>query len=282
MRAPTITDALLGEHGVIYALLGHLTSRPFRSAEEVVRHRLAGLYRARRGMTYNTPFRRDWMRQMEDAGWWNRESADETQFVDLALARGGWVDPRVPQAVPTPEAPYAVDGRARGLAPRPGALFAVADADDSWAPRAESADPGAVPEPAMALVPAPVAALRGRGSPNRPSLLEIAGPHVIIGYRPWAELHPDDAARLGVGDGDQVRVASEHGEVVVTSRVNPGVRPGTVVLAHAPGAGGAGRWARSWTAGAEQLVAGTFGPLAGGRVARGLPVRVWSDGKGEG
>ncbi|HEY4621279.1 MAG TPA: hemerythrin domain-containing protein [Gaiellaceae bacterium] len=34
MRAPTITDALLGEHGVIYALLGHLTSRPFRSAEE--------------------------------------------------------------------------------------------------------------------------------------------------------------------------------------------------------------------------------------------------------
>lgn len=34
MRAPTITDALLGEHGVIYALLEHLTSRPFASAEE--------------------------------------------------------------------------------------------------------------------------------------------------------------------------------------------------------------------------------------------------------
>lgn len=34
MRAPQITDALLGEHGVIYRLLGHLTSRPFASAEE--------------------------------------------------------------------------------------------------------------------------------------------------------------------------------------------------------------------------------------------------------
>ena len=33
-QAPTITDALLGEHGVIYRLLGHLTSRPFGSAEE--------------------------------------------------------------------------------------------------------------------------------------------------------------------------------------------------------------------------------------------------------
>jgi hemerythrin-like domain-containing protein len=34
VRAPTITDALLGEHGVIYQLLEHLTSRPFGSAEE--------------------------------------------------------------------------------------------------------------------------------------------------------------------------------------------------------------------------------------------------------
>lgn len=34
MRAPTITDALLGEHGVIYPQLDHLTSRPFDSAEE--------------------------------------------------------------------------------------------------------------------------------------------------------------------------------------------------------------------------------------------------------
>ncbi len=34
MRAPTITDALLGEHGVIYRLLEHLTSRSFASAEE--------------------------------------------------------------------------------------------------------------------------------------------------------------------------------------------------------------------------------------------------------
>ena len=34
MEAPTVTDALAGEHGVIYALLGHLASGPFDSAEE--------------------------------------------------------------------------------------------------------------------------------------------------------------------------------------------------------------------------------------------------------
>ena len=34
MTAPTITDALLGEHGVIYRLLDHLTNVPFASAED--------------------------------------------------------------------------------------------------------------------------------------------------------------------------------------------------------------------------------------------------------
>jgi regulator of cell morphogenesis and NO signaling len=34
MSEPTITNALLGEHGVIYQLLDHLTSRPFDSVEE--------------------------------------------------------------------------------------------------------------------------------------------------------------------------------------------------------------------------------------------------------
>lgn len=33
-EAPLITDALLGEHGVIYPLLSHLTATPFASVEE--------------------------------------------------------------------------------------------------------------------------------------------------------------------------------------------------------------------------------------------------------
>ena len=33
MRAPTVTDALIGEHGVIYPLLDHLTSGSFAAEE---------------------------------------------------------------------------------------------------------------------------------------------------------------------------------------------------------------------------------------------------------
>jgi anaerobic selenocysteine-containing dehydrogenase len=46
---------------------------------------------------------------------------------------------------------------------------------------------------------------------------------------PWVELHPDDAARCGIGDGDLVRVASVRGEIEVPARVC-GIRPGAVFV----------------------------------------------------
>jgi anaerobic selenocysteine-containing dehydrogenase len=46
---------------------------------------------------------------------------------------------------------------------------------------------------------------------------------------PWVELHPDDAASVGVGDGDRVRVISRRGEIEVPARIG-GVRRGTVFV----------------------------------------------------
>ena len=46
---------------------------------------------------------------------------------------------------------------------------------------------------------------------------------------PWVEMHPDDAARLGVADGALVEVASRRGSVRVRATVG-GVRPGVVFL----------------------------------------------------
>jgi formate dehydrogenase major subunit len=47
----------------------------------------------------------------------------------------------------------------------------------------------------------------------------------------FVEIHPDDAKRLGVGDGDWVRVASRRGEVRVKARVADRVAPGDVFMA---------------------------------------------------
>ncbi|MFJ8580949.1 molybdopterin oxidoreductase family protein [Micromonospora sp. NPDC093277] len=53
----------------------------------------------------------------------------------------------------------------------------------------------------------------------------------------FVELHPDLADRLGVADGDEVRVVSRRGELVAPARLSPAIRPDTVFAPfHWPGA----------------------------------------------
>jgi formate dehydrogenase len=47
-----------------------------------------------------------------------------------------------------------------------------------------------------------------------------------------AEIHPDDAARLGIGDGDLVEISSPVGSIEVAALVTDAVRPGSVCVDH--------------------------------------------------
>jgi formate dehydrogenase major subunit len=44
------------------------------------------------------------------------------------------------------------------------------------------------------------------------------------------DLSPEDGRRLGVTDGEPVRVVSRRGSVVAPARIDPGLRPGLVFL----------------------------------------------------
>ncbi|MFH0965703.1 MAG: formate dehydrogenase subunit alpha [Planctomycetota bacterium] len=46
----------------------------------------------------------------------------------------------------------------------------------------------------------------------------------------WAEVHPKDAAELGIEDGEAVRIVSRRGEVVIGARIVDKTLPGTVFL----------------------------------------------------
>ncbi len=48
--------------------------------------------------------------------------------------------------------------------------------------------------------------------------------------RPSVLLHPDDAARLGIADGDRVRLASARGAVSLHAEIFAGVQPGVVIV----------------------------------------------------
>lgn len=78
-------------------------------------------------------------------------------------------------------------------------------------------------------------------SANSKWLQELANTNPV-----W--IHPEDAARIGVGDGDLVRVATQIGHYVNRAWVTEAIRPGVVACSHHLGRwrrgeeGGGGRW----------------------------------------
>ncbi len=77
---------------------------------------------------------------------------------------------------------------------------------------------------------------------NRPWMQELPDPVSKLTWHSWIEVNPASAERLGVRDGDVVRVASPHGELEVPVWVYPGIREDTVALAMGSGRT-TGRWA---------------------------------------
>jgi anaerobic selenocysteine-containing dehydrogenase len=48
--------------------------------------------------------------------------------------------------------------------------------------------------------------------------------------RPTVMLHPSDAARLGVADGDRVRLGNVRGNLVIHTEIFDGLQPGVVIV----------------------------------------------------
>ena len=48
--------------------------------------------------------------------------------------------------------------------------------------------------------------------------------------RPTALVHPDDAARLGIGEGDKIRLGNARGEVILHAKLATGQQPGVIIV----------------------------------------------------
>jgi anaerobic selenocysteine-containing dehydrogenase len=93
------------------------------------------------------------------------------------------------------------------------------------------------------------------------------------------QIHPDDAARLGLRDGAPARVASRVGEVVVTAEVTDGIRPGVVSIPHGFGQDLPGvrlRVASEYRGVNTNLLTDEYfvDPLSGNIALNGVPVSV--------
>ncbi len=93
-------------------------------------------------------------------------------------------------------------------------------------------------------------------------------------------MHPDDAAALGLTDGDEVLVASEHGEVVAMLAHAPDLMPGVVAMVHGWGHAASPRLGVAHASpGANPnallpIGPGSYEPLSSQAHMTGIPVRV--------
>ena len=94
-------------------------------------------------------------------------------------------------------------------------------ADPSWA----------VTEGQLTLIAYPSASLYDGRFAHVPWLQELPDPATKLTWGSWVEMHPDRAARLGILEGDVVRVTSAQGSVEVPAYLYPGLRDDVVAMA---------------------------------------------------
>ncbi|WP_165986611.1 molybdopterin dinucleotide binding domain-containing protein [Streptomyces sp. YIM 98790] len=134
----------------------------------------------------------------------------------------------------------------------------------------------------------------GRSRERRPEGLVLVGRRHLRSNNSWLhnvpvlrggtnrctlQIHPRDAARLGLADGDTARVRADGGELRVPVEITESVRTGVVSLPHGWGHDRPGTRltvaAKEPGANVNQLLDGTLlDPLAGTAVLNGFPVLV--------
>ena len=82
----------------------------------------------------------------------------------------------------------------------------------------------------------------GRGA-NKPWLQELPDPVTRLVWGTWVELHPEDAARIGVGNGDAVSIESHETKIEAGAFVSEGIRKGCIAIPMGLGHTAYGRYA---------------------------------------
>ena len=99
------------------------------------------------------------------------------------------------------------------------------------APRATSpafdGDPAQYP---FHFLPFPSQAFLDGSTAHLPWLQEMPDPLSTAMWSTWAEINPQTAQRLGIGDGDMIEIASAHGSIHAPALFTPGIAPDVIAM----------------------------------------------------
>lgn len=212
---------------------------PWASSAAVIQSEIARLAERRRGTPYKGPFETDWVRELEEGGWWVPDAPTAAEFGRRVLGAGGWVDPFFEPGL-VRDAARSAGGISLPL-PR---LRAAAELSMATAALPSGGDASLVRFP-LRVIPFVPATLNLAGSPNQPALFELLGQPQSAPWRVWAELAPETAEALGVKHGTEVRIVSAGGlEITAVALVVEGMTADAIAVAYVPAQAGGGRWAR--------------------------------------
>jgi anaerobic selenocysteine-containing dehydrogenase len=222
-----------------------------QSSERVARGEIDRLWRLRRGGPYSGVYETDWLEQLERGGWWAPAADSRDAFTKQILQAGGWIDPYF-QAGQIEQTLQERHGLRFAL---PAAIPAVPWAKIEIKPVDRAPRDGFGDRAALRLVTFTPAVVSLAGNLNHPGLYELLGQPDAPPWQPWAELHPETAARLGIGSGHRIRITSRAATIEAVAVLVEGMLADVVAVASVPSVPGAGRWARVIESDARSLLA---------------------------
>jgi anaerobic selenocysteine-containing dehydrogenase len=123
-----------------------------------------------------------------------------------------------------------------------------------------------------------VSPILGEAGANKPWLQEIPDPTTTVMWNTWVEINPQTAEKMGVDNGDVVKITSAFGAVEASVYKYPAIRPDTIAMPFGQGHTAYGRFAGGRGANPADLF-GTAVNEAGDLAFAGLKVNVEKTGR---
>lgn len=251
MDTEVVQSLLLDERLVSEGVVDQGKAKDLLKKKRTRFHR--NLFKAHRGLIFDTRFTREWVRRMESGGWWASDAANFEDFQQKLLTKGGWTDPHVVNA----NSANQILGEARKFD-----MKRVADTlplQRILGRKLSPAPPVLNDQTSMTLTIVPTTLLSVSSLPygNIPHLLEFPEPGIVTGWEPWLEIHSQVAAALELQDEDMVSIIASGQERRCRILINDGLHPNVGAFPFGMFGLGDGRWIKDNMKTPLESVAGT-------------------------